>query len=448
MSIFDRLFRRKPAATGEPAKRWSLSDADAALLFGGARTSSGVIVTQENVMTFSAVLACVRVLAESVASLPLITYRRLADGGKERAINHPLYAVLHDAPNDDMTSMQWRETSMAHCVLWGNCYSEIIFDGGGRVRQLWPLMPQYMRVERKDDRLLYLYQEPTKATITYEAWQILHVPGLSMNGLIGLSMISIARDAIGLGLTLNEYGGRQFANGTRAGGVLETPGALSEEAYKRLKESFQSEYAGAANAGKTVLLEEGTTFKPITMPNDDAQFLQSRKFQVEEVARIFRVPLHKINSLEHATFSNIEHQSIEFVTDTLRPWLVRWEQSLAHKLISPRERGKVFSEFLVDGLLRGDTLSRYQAYAVGRQWGWFSINDILTRENMNPIENGDGHLVPLNMIELGSQPTNTGNEPADIGEEPATTDEQPTVISPSDNGTRKRIGEVEDAVGH
>lgn len=437
MSILDR-FRRKKAAA--PEKRWSLTDAEAAFFFGGARSSSGVVVTSENVMTFSAVLACVRVLAESVASLPLITYRRISDGGKERAVNHPLYSVLHDAPNPDMTSMQWRETSMAHAVLWGNCYSEIVYDGGGRVRELWPLLPQFMRVERQNDQIVYKYEEPGKKMIPYESWQILHVPGLSMNGLIGMSMIAIARDAIGLGLTLNEYGGRQFANGTRAGGVLEHPGQMSQEAYERLKASFQAEYGGTANAGKTVLLEEGTTFKPITLPNDDAQFLQSRQFQVEEVARIFRVPLHKINSLEHATFSNIEHQSIEFVTDTLRPWLVRWEQAMAHKLISQRERGKVFSEFLVDGLLRGDTTSRYQAYAIGRQWGWFSINDILKMENMNPIEDGDGHLVPLNMVELGesSQSSVDSNQ---------TPDEQPPVAAPAaGNGTRHKVREVED--GH
>jgi HK97 family phage portal protein len=444
MSILDRFRRKKiETAAAEPEKRWTVDSAEAALYFAQARAASGVMVSAENVLTFSAVLACVRVLAESVASLPLITYRRLSDGGKERALNHPLYSVLHDSPNDDMTSMQWRETSMAHCVLWGNCYSEIVYDGGGRVRELWPLLPQFMRVERKNDAILYHYEEPGKRPIVYEAWQILHVPGLSMNGLIGMSMISIARDAIGLGLTLNEYGGRQFANGTRAGGVLESPGQLSEDAYKRLKESFQAEYGGAANAGKTVLLEEGVTFKPITMPNDDAQFLQSRKFQVEEVARIFRVPLHKINSLEHATFSNIEHQSIEFVTDTLRPWLVRWEQALAHKLISQRERGRVFSEHLVDGLLRGDTTSRYQAYAVGRQWGWFSINDILKMENMNPIEDGDGHLVPLNMSELGAEPPPAAAPP------PSPVENQTPAEEPapsSGNGTRHKVREVED--GH
>jgi HK97 family phage portal protein len=424
-----------------------VGSAEAALYFAQARAASGVMVSADNVMTFSAVLACVRVLAESVASLPLITYRRLADGGKERAVNHPLYSVLHDSPNDDMTSMQWRETSMAHCVLWGNCYSEIVYDGGGRVRELWPLMPQYMRVERKNDAILYHYEEPGKRPIPYESWQILHVPGLSMNGLIGLSMISIARDAIGLGLTLNEYGGRQFANGTRAGGVLETPGQMSEEAYKRLKESFSAEYAGTANAGKTVLLEEGTTFKPITLPNDDAQFLESRKFQVEEVARIFRVPLHKINSLEHATFSNIEHQSIEFVTDTLRPWLVRWEQAMAHKLISAREKSRVFPEFLVDGLLRGDTTSRYQAYAIGRQWGWFSINDILKMENMNPIEDGDGHLVPLNMVELGSEGQTQDGQTHGSAPTAAPTEEgqtQGSAPTSSGNGTRHKVREVED----
>lgn len=398
MNLLDRLLGRTP----KPEKR--ASDADMiAMLTAGGRSASGASVTPESSITFAAVLACVRVLAESVASLPLITYHREPDGGKTRATDYPLYPVLHDAPNPEMTSVQWRETAMVHLCLWGNSYNEIVFDGAGNVRQLWPLQPRDMTVKRVNDQLVYEYREGGQRLITYGARQILHICGLSMNGLVGMSPIAIARDAIGLGMTLNDYGGRVFSNGARPSGVLEHPGQLGEQAYKRLKESFFEEYAGAGNAGKTLLLEEGTKFNPISFPPDDAQFLESRKFQIEEVARIFRVPLHKIGSLDHATFSNIEHQSLEFVVDSLRPWLVRWEQSISAKLLPDRDRGQYFSEHLVDGLLRGDIQSRYGAYAVGRQWGWLNVNEIRTRENMNPVDGGDAFLEPMNMIEVGQK---------------------------------------------
>lgn len=407
MNLLDRILGRTP----KPADKRT-SDAELlAMLAGGNRSSSGANVTAENAMTFTAVLACVRVLSESVASLPLITYRRDPDGGKSRATDHPLYTVLHDAPNPDMTSVQWRETAMVHLCLWGNSYNEIVFDGAGRVRELWPLNPRDMTVKRVNDRLVYEYREGGQRLITYGARNILHICGLSMNGLVGLSPIAIARDAIGLGMTLNEYGGRVFANGARPSGVLEHPGQLGDEAYKRLKESFEHEYAGAGNAGKTLLLEEGTKFTQTSFPPEDAQFLQSRKFQIEEVSRIFRVPLHKIGVMDHATFGNIEHQSLEFVVDCLRPYLVRWEQAISAKLLSDRERATYFSEHLVDGLLRGDITSRYAAYAVGRQWGWLNVNEIRSRENMNPIDGGSAYLEPLNMVEVGkdeSEPTEEG----------------------------------------
>lgn len=397
MTLLDRLLGRTPKAADKRT-----SDAEMiAMLTGGSRAASGASVTAENAMTFTAVLACVRVLSESVASLPLIVYRRDPDGGKSRATDHPLYPVLHDAPNPEMTSVQWRETAMVHLCLWGNSYNEIVFDGAGRVRELWPLSPSGMTVKRINGQLVYEHREGSAQPIQYPASSILHICGLSMNGLVGMSPIAIARDAIGLGMTLNEYGARTFANGARPSGVLEHPGQLGDEAYKRLKESFEAEYAGAGNAGKTLLLEEGTKFNPQSFPPEDAQFLQSRKFQIEEVARIFRVPLHKIGSLEHATFSNIEHQSLEFVVDSLRPYLVRWEQAISAKLLNPRERAQYFSEHLVDGLLRGDIQSRYAAYAIARQWGWINVNEIRSRENMNPIDGGDAYLEPLNMTEVG-----------------------------------------------
>jgi HK97 family phage portal protein len=304
-----------------------------------------------------------------------------------------------------MTSFQWRETSMVHDALWGNCYSEIITDGAGRVRELWPLLPQYMTPKRdQSGALIYEYRDPMGGLITYEADRIFHVPGLSMSGLAGMSPIAMYREAVGLGLTLNRHGTRLFANGARAGGVLETPGALSQPAYDRLKGSFDREYAGVENAGKTILLEEGTKFNALTMPNDDAQFLQSRQFQIEEVARMFNVGQPMIGALTHATFTNIEQLSLNHVIYTMTPWYVRWEQTISHRLLLPQERGQYFAEFLTAALLRGDTMSRYTAYSSAITAGWITRNEVREIENMNPDDPAlDQYLQPLNMAPAGAE---------------------------------------------
>ncbi len=412
-TIFERFRRKAKTIATDPVRRADTQGQIVASLMNGG-SNGGIAVTSETALTFSAVLGCVRVLSEGVAALPLITYERVGRG-KERAINHSLYSVLHDSPNNEMTSFQWRETSMAHCTLWGNCYSEIIADGAGRVRELWPLLPQQMTPKRTDAGLVYEYRDPMGGLIVYTADQIFHVPGLSMNGLVGMSMIGIAREAIGLGLTLNRHGTKLFANGARAGGVLESPGELSEPAYKRLKESFNEQYAGVENAGKTILLEAGTKFNNLTMPNDDAQFLQTRMFQIEEIARMFRVPPHMIGDLEHATFSNIEQQSLDFVIYSLTPWLVRWEQAVSHKLLLSQERARYFSEFLTAALLRGDTMSRYTAYSSAISSGWITRNEVREIENLNPDNPSlDQYLFPLNMAPVG-QTSQTQQPPAPGG---------------------------------
>jgi HK97 family phage portal protein len=406
MGLFDRFKRRAvtvavdSAIPPDPAPQMradATTDEVVKMLRSGNQSASGVYVTPENAMTFGAVLGCVRVLAEGVSSLPLITYERVGRG-KERATDHPLYSVLHDSPNDEMTSFQWRETSQLHCTLWGNCYSEIIDDGAGAVRELWPLFPQYMTPKRVQGKLVYEYRDPQAGLITYPKENIFHVPGLSMNGLVGMTMVAIYRETVGLGLTLNRHGAKLFSNGARAGGVLESPGKLSEKAYGNLKSSFNSEYGGVENAGKTIILEEGTKFNSLTMPNDDAQFLQSRQFQVEEVARIFNVQQPMIGALGHATFTNIEQLSLNHVIYTMRPWYVRWEQVISHRLLLPRERVRYFSEFLVDGLLRGDTETRYTAYASAINTGWMTRNEVREIENKNPDDPTlDKYLQPLNM---------------------------------------------------
>ena len=236
--------------------------------------------------------------------------------------------------------------------------------------------------------------------------RVWHLRGLSNDGLDGYSPISLMRQAIGLSMAAEKFGAKFFGNDARPGGILLHPGQLGDEAAKRLTETWESRHGGLSGAHRVAVLEEGLSYKEIGIPPDDAQFLETRKFQVNEIARIYRIPPHMLADLERATFSNIEHQSIDFVTHTIRPWLVRWEQSIKQNLMVPADRDRYFAEFLVDGLLRGDTKSRYEAYAIGRQNGWFSADDIREMENLNPLPDGKGeeYLIPLNMIPAGSAP--------------------------------------------
>jgi HK97 family phage portal protein len=363
------------------------------------QTASGATVTTEGSLKNTTVFACVRVLAESVASLPLIVYERLGDGrGKRRAGEHSLYRILHDLSNTEMTSVELRETLMGHLALWGNAYGEIERDRGGRVRGLWPLRPDQMTVQRVAGRLIYVYQLPDGQRMTLPADMVMHLRGLSTDGVMGYSPIALARQAVGLALATEEFGSRFFGNGARPGGVLQHPGVLSKDAQDRLRKSLESRHRGLSNAHRLMILEEGMTLKEVGIPPEDAQFLETRRFQVAEIARMFRVPLHMVGELERATNNNIEHQSLEFVIHTLRPWLVRWEQAISRDLLTPAERARYFAEHLIDGLLRGDIKSRYEAYATGRQNGWLSANDIRELENQNPVEGGDMYLVPLNMV--------------------------------------------------
>lgn len=367
---------------------------------GGNKAASGVNVTPSTALQSTAVFACVRVLAETVASLPLPVYRRLPGGGKERAIGHYLYSILHDLPNPELTSFEFREALMGHLALWGNAYAEIERDNGGRVRALWPLRPDRMQVYREQGELRYKYQLPDGSYVVLKPIQVMHIRGLSGDGIVGYSPIRLAREAIGLALATEEFGARFFSNGAHPGGIIEYPGTLKEEAYQRFKQSVQEAYGGLSKSHRLMILEQGLKYHQVGIPPEDSQYLETRKFQVNEIARIFRIPPHMIGDLERATFSNIEHQSIEFVVHTIRPWLVRWEQAIKRDLFLPGERNSYFAEFLVDGLLRGDIKSRYEAYAIGRQNGWLSADDIRELENMNPLPDGQGkiYLVNGNML--------------------------------------------------
>jgi HK97 family phage portal protein len=350
---------------------------------------------QGSALSISTVYACVRVLAESVASLPLLLYRRLPNGGKERALDHRLYETLHDAPNPHMTSFVWRELMMSHLATWGNHYSEIVLDEFDRLT-LWPIRPDRMDVKYNAvGEKVYIYLSPTGMRREIPSSRIFHVPGLSSNGLMGLSPIALHAKTLQLSTVAQDYGTNFLRNGARPAIVLSHPKNLSEPAQKRLAAQMD-ELRGSQNAGRTVILEEGLTVTEVGVPPEDAQYIETRKFQRGTIAsEIFRIPPHKIGDLEHATFSNIEHQAIEFVVDTLRPWLVRIEQECKAQLLYGED---VFAEFLIDGLLRGDSQARATALQIERNAGIINGDEWREIENMNPIEDGSGKVywMPVN----------------------------------------------------
>ena len=371
------------------------ADAGYSFLFG--RTTSGKPVNERTAMQTTAVYACVRILAEAVASLPLHVYEYQDDGGKKLVHDHPLYYLLHDEPNPEMTSFVFRETLMSHLLIWGNAYAQIIRDGAGRVLGLYPLLPDKMDVQRDDKgNIYYVYSRNSDenpmfkeyGNIRLKAEDVLHIPGLGFDGLIGYSPIAMAKNDVGMTLACEEYGASFFANGANPGGVLEHPGVLKDPS--KVRESWNSVYRGVNNAHKIAVLEEGMKYQQIGIPPEEAQFLETRKFQINEIARLYRIPPHMVGDLDKSSFSNIEQQSLEFVKYTLDPWVIRWEQSLQRSLLMPGEKGKYFIKLNVDGLLRGDYQSRMNGYAVGRQNGWFSANDIREMENMNPIPDEEG----------------------------------------------------------
>jgi HK97 family phage portal protein len=384
----------------------------------------------------TAVYCCVRILSEAVASLPLQFYRYTDDGGKEKAVEHPLYFLLHDEPNPEMTSFIFRETLMTHLLLWGNAYSQIIRNGKGEVVALYPLMPDRMKVDRDEHgRLYYEYTvydsddvDGRKGTnkvgraVRLQPHDVLHIPGLGFDGLVGYSPIAMAKNAIGLAIATEEYGSKFFANGAAPSGVLEHPGTIKDPS--KVRESWQATFGGSGNANKIAVLEEGMKYTPISISPEQAQFLETRKFQIDEIARIFRVPPHMIGDLEKSSFNNIEQQSLEFVKYTLDPWVSRWEQAMVRALLTPDEKKKYFFKFNVDGLLRGDYQSRMNGYATARQNGWMSANDIRELENLDRIpaeQGGDLYLINGNMTKLEDAGIfaagNNGKEEGDSDEE-------------------------------
>lgn len=406
MKFITRAVTGKPPTPATRAR--ATDDMLERLLSDGQRSAAGRAVDETSALAQVAVYACVRVIAETVASLPYLVYKRL-DRGKDRATDHPLYPLLHDRANPEMTAFEWRETMVGHCLTWGHGFSEIERGRGGPVA-LWPLRPDRMDIQRDErDNLVYVYLLPDGEPVTFRPDQIHHWRGFGASGITGKTPISLAREAIGLGLAVEEYGARFFSNDSRPGGVLQTAGKLTADGAKRLKDGWEASMRGLSNRHRVAILEEGVTWQSIGIPPQDAQFLETRKFQIVEIARFFRVPLHLIGELERATWGNIEHQGIDFVTHTIRPWLVRIEQATARDLFGGDVR-QFFAEFLVDALLRGDAVARSQALATQRQNGIITANEWREIENRNPIEGGDELLVNGNMVpvaQAGQQPEPT-----------------------------------------
>ena len=387
----------------------SVRDSGQTFVFG--RADSGEKVDEKSAMQIATVYACVRLLAESVAVLPLHLYH-YSDGegsSKEKARDHPLYRLLYRQPNPEMTSFSFWETMTTHLLLWGNAYAQIIRDGKNNVLSLYPLLPDHVEVDRDENgRIYYIYHAytdevpgETNKDIYFRSDEVFHVPGLGFNGLVGFSPIAMMKNSLGTTLAVEKYGSSFFKNGAQPSGVLEHPGVLKNP--EKIRENWSDVYGGAGNAHKVAVLEEGMQYKAISLPPEDSQFLSTRQFGVTEICRIFRVPPHMVQSLEHATFSNIEHQSIDYVVHTLTPWLVRFEQAIIKDLLLPDEQDEYFPKFNVDGLLRGDYQSRMQGYATGISNGFLSPNDIHRLENMDLIpadKGGDDYYLNGGYVKL------------------------------------------------
>lgn len=418
MGIFDSWFKKT-----EPKNSItdSLSlESYANILNGGVSSVStaGINVNAETAVRFTTVLICLRVLAESVASLPCILYKRNKNGGRDRATDHPLYRVLHDQTNSWNTPFEYLEGTMTNLATNGNGYSFVDRNSKGQTVGLIPLNPSGVMIEQgRDYAPVYTVTMPDnwRGKISYD--QMHHIRGPLPKGYVGRSMINLAREGIGLGLAAERFGGQIFTNGAVPSGVLKHPKTLTQPAQDRLKLQFAEKQTGEGQR-TPLFLEEGAEWVQTSINPDDAQFLETRKFQRAEIAGIFRVPAHFVNDLEKATFSNIEHQSLDFVIHSLRPWLKRWEQAINRDLLAPSERGDYFVEFLIDDLLRGDFKTRMEAFALQIQNGIRSPNEVRAIENLNKREGGDEYWKPAayaDPVKLAAAkaPTNTAPlEPA------------------------------------
>lgn len=385
--------------------RASLASPDTWLLNEqGGPSSSGVNVSQSTALNFSAVFAAVRILSETIASLPLVTYRRTAKG-KARATKNPAYELLHDAPNPETTALAFREALMGHVLTWGNGYAEIRRDGSGMPRELWLIPPDIVTPMRSPEGRIVYEVRVGSDRVRLDRDDVLHVAGLGYDGIIGYSPIRKLRDAIGLGISAENAQSAFFANGSRPSGALKFPGKLNDDALRHIRESWRGSYQGSGNTGSVPILEQGLEWQSLGIPPEDAAYLETRRWQLREIAAAYRIPVHMLGDMSAgASYASIEQMSLEFTMYSLRPWLVRIEQELNRKIFRLAGDRDHFAEHLVDGLLRGDVATRYNAYKVGREGGWLSVNDIRRLENMDTVDQdgGDEYLRPLNMATIST----------------------------------------------
>lgn len=404
-NILGRMGYAKRSGTANPSQ-WLVD-----WVQGGQRSSSGVTVNSKTALQYTPFWAAVRIISGTIGALPFLVYKRTVDG-KNRVTTHPVYNLLHNRPNPYMDAGTFIETRQAHALTYGNGYAEIQRDGGGRPIALWPLLPD--KTFRKmspegvpfyEVRMSKSPQNPKGETVTLPDYNVLHIKGLGFDGYTGYNVVQFQKEAIGYGIAVKQFASRFFGNNGSPGGVLEHPNALGDNALKHLRETFAANHQGLSNSNRMMILEEGMKWQQTGVDPSKAQALQTQKYTVDDCSRIFNIPPHKLASMERATFSNIEEQNIDFIQSTMLYWFRKWEQECNYKLFSTDERKTMFCEILVDAMLRGNIKSRYEAYNVGRNAGFLSVNDIRTFENMNGIgDAGDIYLEPLNMKEAGTDP--------------------------------------------
>lgn len=415
-------------------------------------SASGEVVTQETAMRVSAVYTCVRILSQTMGMVPLNIYRKKSGGGRELATEHPLYKLFRqDRTNKLQTYFEFKELLQQRLCLRGNAYAYIEMDRRGKITSLRPLAPDFVVPEEKNGEITYKYYT-SKGTVTFSQDEILHIKGMSADGLTGLSPIDIMMDVIGSGIATDKYGATSFKNGARIGGILSHPGKLDKATADRLRETWAKQYSGSENSGKTAILEQGMDFKPVGMTNEQAQWLDSKKLNRAEIFGIFQVPPHMAGDLERATFSNIEQQSLDFITYTMTPWFSRWEAALGCSLLSESEQEEYFFKFNASSFLRGDALSRAQKLAIERANGIISANEWRALEEYNPLEGdaGDKILIPMNMADANEkqepQGDSEGQPPRTPGgkqQEPANVNQGPKETQP--RSKRERLLELRPA---
>jgi HK97 family phage portal protein len=395
-NLFGRILGAFRSSPNNPST--SLAN-PASWMFDGSASKTGIAITEDSAMRLSAVFGAVRVISETIASLPWMVKQDF-EGNTRNAAAHPINQLIH-SPNGIMTDFNFRETCQAHLCLHGNAYIAIKRNEAGQPIKLIPVHPDRVQVKVYKDEKFYTIDDGKE---TFDDTEMIHILGLSFDGIVGKSVIEAARESIGLGLAADQFGGSFFGNGANVSAVLTHPGRLSDEAYKRLMASWQRRYSGLDNAHKTAILEEGMNLTKVSISPSESQFLETRQFGVVDIARFFRIPLAYLGSLENSsTRANIEEQGIQFQRNTILPWVKRWEAEFNRKLFP--NGNEYYIRFNMDGLLRGDITSRYSSYATARQWGWLSVNDIRKFEGLDNIDNGDTYLQPLNMVDVATDNT-------------------------------------------